>query len=230
MKGFKLAFWRKIWRDTFYLYLLLYSKENYSFNIIHNLSFPRVHFPFFHTSPFLFSFLFLFFSYLCVYRLFSSLLLDLCLQAWLNPQRYFQVSISMFNLFFRTFTEDLARNPINNLLRNMSTLSLGTATRWNYPGCLKSPFQGIVPLCILFFQGFFKPQSNFSSSSINLNKKKAVVWNLKGALMLAATIPLSMERNLKISVGIKERYRKSEIVMKKDVSYYQSMSVNCCQI
>ena len=48
--------------------------------------------------------------------------------------------------------------------------------------------------------------------------------------MLAATIPLSMERNLKISVGIKERYRKSEIVMKKDVSYYQSMSVNCCQI
>ena len=152
MKGFKLAFGINIWRDTFYLYLLLYSKENYSFNIIHNLSFPRVHFPFFHTSLFPFSSIFFFFLFCtCMFIVYfpRSYLVCFCrldLILW----RYFQVSISMFNLFFRTFTECLARNPINNWLRSMSTLSLGTATRWNYPGCLKSPFQGIVPLCILF--------------------------------------------------------------------------------
>ena len=33
--------------------------------------------------------------------------------------------------------------------------------------------------------------------------------------MLGAMKPLSMKRNLKISAGIKERYRKSEKIMKK---------------
>ena len=67
VKGFKLAFGINIWRDTFYLYLLLYSKENYSFNIIHNLSFPRVHFPFFHTSLFPFSSIFFFLFCTCMF-------------------------------------------------------------------------------------------------------------------------------------------------------------------
>ena len=49
------------------------------------------------------------------------------------------------------------------------------------------------------FQGFFKPQSHFSSSSLVkiFLEENAVLWNLKGALMLAAMIPLSIKRNLK---------------------------------
>ena len=125
MKGFKLAFWRKIWRDTFYLYLLLYSKENYSFNIIHNLSFPRVHFPLFHTSPFLFSFLFLFFSYLCVYRLFSSLLLDLCLQAWRHPLTVLPSFYIHVQFIFQNVYGRFGKKPDKQLIKKYEHFVLG---------------------------------------------------------------------------------------------------------
>ena len=197
MKGFKLAFGINIWRDTFYLYLLLYSKENYSFNIIHNLSFPRVHFPFFHTSPFLFSFLFLFFSYLCVYRLFSSLLLGLCLQAWRNPLTVLPSFYIHVQFIFQNVYGRFGKKPDKQLIKKYEHFALGNCDALKLSRMLKVTVSRYSATLHLILHGFFKPQSNFSSSSINLNKKKAVNWNLKGALMLDAMKPLSMKRNLK---------------------------------
>ena len=200
MKGFKLAFGINIWRDTFYLYLLLYSKENYSFNIIHNLSFPRVHFPFFHTSLFPFSSIFLFFFsflYLYVYRLFSSLLLSLFLQAWLNPLTVLPSFYIHVQFVFQNVYGMFGKKPNKQLIKKYEHFVLGNCDALKLSRMLKVTVSRYSTTLHLIFQGFFKPQSNFSSSSINLNKKKAVVWHLKDALMLAAMIPLSMKRNLK---------------------------------
>ena len=191
-KGFKLAFWINISRDTFYLYLLLYSKENYSFKIIHNFVISSCSFPFFPYFSLSVFFSFFVFSYLCVYRLFSSLLLGLCLQAWRNPLTVLPCSISFQNVYGR-----FGEKPNKKLIQEYEQLALGNCDALKLSRMLKVTVSRYSTTLHLIFQGFFKPQSNFSSSSINLNKKKAVVWHLKDALMLAAMIPLSMKRNLK---------------------------------
>ena len=119
-------------------------------------------------------------------------------------------SISFQNVYGR-----FGKKPNKKLIQEYEQLALGNCDALKLSRMLKVTVSRYSATLHLIFQGFFKPQSNFSSSSITLIKKKAVVWNLKGALMLGAMKPLSMKRNLKISAGIKERYRKSEKIMKK---------------
>ena len=196
-KGFKLAFWINISRDTFYLYLLLYSKENYSFKIIHNFVISSCSFPFFPYFSLSVFFSFFVFSYLCVYRLFSSLLLGLCLQAWRNPLTVLPSFYIHVQFIFQNVYGRFGKKPDKQFIKKYEQFALGNCDALKLSRMLKVTVSRYSATLHLIFQGFVKPQSNFSSSSINLNKKKAVVWNLKGALMLAAMKPLSMKRNLK---------------------------------
>ena len=101
-------------------------------------------------------------------------------------------SISFQNVYGR-----FGKKPNKKLIQEYEQLALGNCDALKLSRMLKVTVSRYSATLHLIFHGFFKPQSNFSSSSINLNKKKAVVWNLKGALMLGAMKPLSMKRNLK---------------------------------
>ena len=139
MKGCKLAFWINISRKIFYFYLLLYSKENNSFNIIHNFVISSRWFPFnscFSLSVFFCFFCFVlfcfFFSYLCVHHLFSSLLFCLFSQACLNiltvlPSFYIHVRFifqNVYGIFGRKSNKKLIERYEHFALGNCNALKL----------------------------------------------------------------------------------------------------------
>ena len=167
------------------------------------LSFLRADCLLIHVSPFPFSSVFLFcffFSYLCVHHLFSSLLFCLFSQACLNiltvlPSFYIHVRFifqNVYGIFGKKSNKKLIERYEHFALGNCNALKLSrmlkvTVSRYS------------TTLHFNFSRASFKPRSNFSSSSLVkiFLEENAVLWNLKGALMLAAMIPLSIKRNLK---------------------------------
>ena len=125
----------------------------------------------FHTSPFLFSFLFLFFC-TCVFFLAPTWFLFESLTKSSNgiSKFLYPCSISFQNVYGR-----FGKKPNKKLIQEYEQLALGNCDALKLSRMLKVTVSRYSATLHLIFHGFFKPQSNFSSSSINLNKKKAVV-------------------------------------------------------
>ena len=146
--------------------------------------------------PFCFLFFFRFFVLVCLSFIFLAptwfMFASLTKSSNSTSKFLYPCSISFQNVYGR-----FGEKPNKKLIQEYEQLALGNCDALKLSRMLKVTVSRYSATLHLIFQGFVKPQSNFSSSSIKLNKKKAVVWNLKGALMLAAMKPLSMKRNLK---------------------------------
>ena len=146
--------------------------------------------------PFCFLFFSFFFVLVCLSFIFLAptwfVFASLTKSSTVLPSFYIHVQFIFQNVYGR-----FGKKPDKQLIKKYEHFALGNCDALKLSRMLKVTVSRYSATLHLIFHGFFKPQSNFSSSSINLNKKKAVVWNLKGALMLGAMKPLSMKRNLK---------------------------------
>ena len=118
--------------------------------------------------PFCFLFFFRFFVLVCLSFIFLAP--TWFMFASLTSKFLYPCSISFQNVYGR-----FGEKPNKKLIQEYEQLALGNCDALKLSRMLKVTVSRYSATLHLIFQGFVKPQSNFSSSSINLNKKKALV-------------------------------------------------------